>query len=306
MTKTKHLLWLVLVVLPLFTVACSVDVNPGTPGGDDGPDPECPAAERATVRFFHAAGGTPVDRPEFGPSTTPNLTVVRSDLEDEPTITSLVAGRASIVQICGNKPLMLGARLTGAEENRETLAITLTPDSDPSLLDVGTTIVLAGIADALKDDGTPQNPASVADPLRFIVVPDMFGTGTETQLQVVHASRKTPTPIDVDVNPASGAPDLTALERYTASAVVDTTGSPDSSPTPVPVVFLETDMTRASFTIAPRMPTSAKGLAIHYDTEIFDPDRPSEAGPTPPPAARLFLTGDDPLLGRVAGGGITF
>lgn len=306
MMKTKLILWQGLAVLLLCTAGCPVSVNEGM-GGDDGPDTEeCPARDLATVRFMHAAGGTPVTRPEFGPSTTRNLTVVRSeDPEDPLLVTSLVAGRASIVQLCGNKLLTLGARLAGAGEDRVTTMITLTPDADPSKFDVGTTIVLAGIADTIVN-GVPENPASAADPLRFIIVPDMFSTGAATQIQVVHASRKTPTPIDVDVDPDRAGLEILALARYTASAVETTRGTPDTAPSSVPVVFSEAGTTRASFTITPRMPASAKGLAIHFDTQVFDPDHPDPASRNPPTVARLFLTGDDPLLGSVAFGGVTF
>jgi len=309
MMKTNHIQWLALAVLLLLTAGCPVDVNTTKPdGGDDGGDPECPKTELATVRFFHGAGGTPVTRPEFGPATTRNLNVVRMDPADElVTVTSLIAGRASVVQLCGNKTLTLGARLAGAKADRATMQIMLTPDADSAALDVGTTIVLAGIADALEADGvTPENPASVANPLRFITVPDTFSTGAETQIQVVHASRKTPTPVDVEVNPDSAGADLLALARYEVSAVQPTKGTADTAPVAVPVTFLEGTTARASFTIAPRMPTSAKGLAIHFDTEVFDPDHPDPAKRSPAPTARLFLTGDDPLLGLVAGGGITF
>jgi hypothetical protein len=309
MMKTNHIQWLALAVLLLLTAGCPVDVNTAKPdGGDDGGDPECPKTELATVRFFHAAGGTPVTRPEFGPATTRNLNVVRMDSADElVVVTSLVAGRASIVQLCGNKMLTLGARLSGADEDRATMMIMLTPDADASLFDVGTTIVLAGIADALKEDGvTPENPASVGNALQFITVKDTFSTGAETQMQVVHASRQTPTPIDVELNPDSTGPDVPGLVRYAFSGVQPTKGTADTAPSAVPVTFLQAAVAKASFTIAPRMPAGAKGLAIHFDTEVFDPDHPDPTKRSPAPKPQLFLTGDDPLLGLVAGGGITF
>jgi hypothetical protein len=317
MTKTTHFQWLAAVAVLLLAAGCPVDINEGMGGGDDGGGTaECMASELATVRFMHAAGGTPVTR-RPGVTSTRNLNVTRPDPEDPAetlTVTSLAAGRASIVQLCGNRPLMFGARLAGAAEDRVTVPapITLTPDADPTRFDVGTTIILAGISDALKEDGvTPENPKSAADPLRFIVVLDMFGTGPGAELQVVHASRRTPAIVDVEANPESAGPDIEDLDRYAVSMPVPTRGTPDTAPVAVSIQFLDpgtTTMPRASFSISPRMPAGAKGLAIHFDTEVFDPDHPSmdPAMQNPAPVPRLFLTGDDPLLGSVAGGGITF
>ena len=291
MLKTMHLQWLAGLAVLLFAAGCPVDVNDGT--DDGGPDPtanECMPNELATVRFMHAAGGTPVTR-RPGVTSTRNLNVTRPDPKDPAktlTVTSLAAGRA------------------GASADRATHMITLTPDADSSLFDVGVTLVLAGISDALKMDGTPENPKSVADPLRFIEVRDTFGTGSETQLQVVHASRKTPPLVDVEANPDRSGVEINQLMRYTVSPVVATKGTPDTAPASVPVVFLENGTTRSTHTIAPRMPAGAKGLAILFDTEVFDPDNPDPAGQNPAPTARLFLTGDDPLLGSVAGGGVQF
>lgn len=312
MIKTRHIWGLAVAGLLLFTAGCPVDVNEGDGGGDDGPSTsECPKAELATVRFFHGAGGTPVTRPDFGPSTTRNLNIVRPDVVDDDgvplQVTSMVAGRATIVQICGNKPIMLGARLAGSSTDRVTLAapITFTPDADPSKLQVGTTIILAGIADTLVN-GQPENPASTANPLRFIVVPDAFAAGTGTQIQVVHVSRKTPEPVDVEADPDRAGAEITTLMRYTASTPTATKGTPDTAPSAVTVAFLEGTTTRASFSISPRIPAGAKALAIHFDTEIFDPKNPDPAQRSPAPVARLFVTGNDPLLGLVAGGGVTF
>jgi hypothetical protein len=312
MIKTKSILWLAVAALPVFTAGCPVDVNEGTPpdGGGTG-GAECPATERNTVRIFHGAGGTPVTRPEFGPATTRNLTIVRPDAPGGPaTVASLVAGRAALVQFCSGKQINLIARLAGSMDARAMTSIMLPPPpAMASPLDAAMTLVLAGISDALKPDGTPENPASMTDPLRFIEVPDMFSTGTDTEVQVVHASRRTPTPIDVDPNPATPAsegPDITGLARYEASNVVGTRGSPDTDPSPVSVTFTEGGATRASFSIAPRIPAGAKALLILFDTEIFDPNRPASEPPVPAPVARLFVTGDDPLLGGVAGGGVQF
>lgn len=306
MMNQRTLLWLILAITPVFTTGCPVDVNEGGDGeGDDPTPPECDASMLSTVRIVHAAGGTPVTR-RPGVTTTRNLNIFRVDLPDSPPIASLVAGRAALVQICGNKPITLGARLAGAAANRVTMMTTLTRDTDPSLFDAGVTIVVAGISDALKPDGSPENPKSVADPLRFIVIPDEFGTGAETQIQVVHASRRTPATVDVEANPDRMGVEITALARYAVSAPEATRGSAHAMPSAVPVVFLDATATRASFSIAPRLPTSAKALAIHFDTEVFDPDNPDPTMVSPPPVPRLFVTGDDPLLGFVAGGGITF
>jgi hypothetical protein len=299
MMKTKRISWLAPLVMLLCTAGCPVDINEGDGGGDDGPtEPECPTAQLATVRIFHGAGGTPVTRPDFGPATTRNLTVVRPDLdaEDPPVVASLVAGRAATAQICGNKEVTLGVRLLGAEKDRATLKITLTPDADPSKLDVGMTIVLAGISD---ENG--ENPASAANPLQIIVVPETFSATAEAQVQVVHVSRLTPTPIDVEINPDNPGAEITALERYKVSPVVQTKGSAYDAPVAVPAAFLQGTTTKKSFSIA-RVPTGAKVLAIHFDNEIYDPTSPD---PVPAPTARLFLTGDDPLLGRSANGGVT-
>ncbi len=313
MMKTMNLQWLAALAVLLFAAGCPVDINEGTGGADDDPGgDECADAELATVRFMHAAGGTPVTR-RPGVTSTRNLNVTRADPDDPAervTVTSLAAGRASIVQLCGNKPLALNARLAGASEDRiaAPLMITLTPDADPGRFEVGTTIILAGISDALKMDGTPENPKSAMDPLRFIVVPDMFSTGAGTELQVVHASRRTPAVVDVEGNPESAGPDATGLNRYEVSAVFPTRGTPDTAPMAVPVQFLDPGTTtnpRASFSIAPRMPAGAKGIAIHFDTEVFDPDHP-DGNVNPAPVPRLFLTGNDPLLGSVAGGGVQF
>ena len=157
-SKTKLVSWLAPLVVLLCTVGCSVNINAGGEDDDDGPaTAECPTAELATVRIFHAAGGTPITRPQFGPATTRNLNVVRPDRDpdDPPVVASIAAGRAAIVQICGNKQVTLGARLVGAKKDRATLMITLTPDADPSKFDVGTTIVLAGISDDVKPDPDP-------------------------------------------------------------------------------------------------------------------------------------------------------
>lgn len=306
MMNKRTLCWLILAITPLVTAGCSVDVNEGTDGdGDDPTPPECADSMLSTVRFVHAAGGTPVTR-KPGVTSTRNLNIFRADRPDSPPIASLAVGRAALVQICGNKPIMLGARLAGASANRVTMMTMLTPDTDPKLFDAGVTIVLAGISDALKPDGTPENPKSVADPLRFIVIPDEFSAGTETQIQVVHASRRTPAIVDVEANPDRMGVEITALARYAVSAPQETRGSTHGMPSAVPVTFLEGTTTRASFSIAPRLPTSAKALAIHFDTEVFDPDNPDPTMVSPAPVPRLFVTGDDPLLGFVAGGGITF
>lgn len=313
MTKTKTLQWLAGLAMLLLATGCPVDVNEGEgDGGDGGSTSECMASELSTVRIMHAAGGTPVTR-KPGVTSTRNLNVTRADPADASkriTVTSLVPGRAAVVQLCGNRPLSLNARLAGASADRiaTPLMITLTPDADSSRFDVGTTLILAGISDALKADGTPENPKSMADPLRFIVVPDTFGTGAGTELQVVHASRRTPAIVDVEGNPESAGPDVLLLNRYEVSAIFPTRGTPDTAPAAVPVQFLDpgTSTARASFSISPRMPAGAKGLAIHFDTEIFDPDNPDPTMQNPPPVARLFLTGDDPLLGSVAGGGVQF
>src|SRR5688500_615119 len=119
MMNKRSLLWLILAITPLFTAGCPVDVNEGTIGEDDDPEPpECEATELSTVRIVHAAGGTPVTR-RPGVTTTRNLNVFRADLPDSPPIASLAAGRAALVQICGNKPIVLGARLAGASANRQ-------------------------------------------------------------------------------------------------------------------------------------------------------------------------------------------
>ena len=310
MMKTKSFWWLALAVVLLCTTGCPVDVNEGDGMGDDdgGTTPECPSEELATVRFFHAAGGTPVTRPDFGPATTRNLNVVRVDKEDA-VVTSLAPGRASLVQLCGNRDLMLNARLAGAEENRiaQTLTLRLTPDADPKLFDAGRTIVLAGISDALKDDGTPENPNSAANPLIFIEVPDTFDASPEAQIQVVHASRKVAAVVDVEVHPDNAGFEIDDLMRYAFSGPVGTKGSPDTTPATVPVAFQDTmSATRTSFTISPRIPAGAKAIAILFDTEVYDPKNPDPTKVSPAPTPRLFVTGDDPLLGRVAGGGVQF
>lgn len=311
MMKIKLIPWLAPLVVLLCTAGCPVDVNEGDGGGDDEPTtPECADKDLATVRFFHAAGGTPVTRPQFGPATTRALTVVRPDLDpdDPPVIASMAPGRAAIVQICGNKQVTLGARLAGAKTDRATAMVTLTPDADSSKFDVGTTIVLAGIS----DDG--ENPASAANPLRFIVIPETFSSTAEAQILVVHASRLTPTPINVEVNPDNPGADIIddsagttmgmGLPRYSFSAVVPTKGSPDTAAVAVPIAFLQGTTTKKSFNVS-RIPVGAKVIAIHFDNEIYDPTNPNPAS-VPAPSARLFLTGDDPLLGNSVGGGVTF
>lgn len=322
-SKIQLIPWLAPLAVLLCMAGCPVSINTGGDDGDDGPaTEECPAAQRATVRIFHGAGGTPVTRPEFGPATTRNLNVVRPDLDpaDPPVVASLAAGRSAIVQICGGKQVTLGARLVGAKKDRTALMITLTPDADPSKFDVGTTIVLAGISDDVKPDpANPsveigENPASATNPLKMIVVPETFSTvAAETQIQVVHVSRLTPTPIDVEVNPDSTGPEIMALERYEDHyqqgdpmfrAPVQTKGSADTAAVAVPIAFLQGASTKKSFSV-PRVPAGAKVLAIHFDNEVYDPDNKDQRS-VPAPAARLYLTGDDPLLGSVAGGGVTF
>jgi hypothetical protein len=72
------------------------------------------------------------------------------------------------------------------------------------------------------------------------------------------------------------------------------------------VNFLMGTTAKVSFSIAPRLPAFAKAVAVLFDTEVFDPDNPDPTKRSPTPKAQLFVTGDDPLLGLVAGGGITF
>jgi hypothetical protein len=309
MMKTKHIQWLVLGALLLFTAGCPVDVNEGTGGDDDGSGgtPECPKAELATVRIFHGAGGTPVTRPQFGPSSTRALLIDRPDLDpaDPPVIATLSAGRAALVQVCSGKTITLGARLSGATADRITMQVTISrPDPDPSQFDAQETIVVAGIADTPDD----MNPASMTNPMIFIEVPDTFSAGPETLIQVVHASRKLPTPIAVEVNPDTTGAEIASLNRYAFSGVVPTKGSTDIAPSSVPIVAQDpaTFATKQSFTISPRIPASAKVVAILYDVEIYDPKNPDPTQVSPPPSAKLFVTGDDPLLGFVSGGGITF
>jgi hypothetical protein len=312
MIKAKHILWLGAIALAILATGCPVDVNEGTGGGDDddAPAPECPSAQLATVRIFHAAGGTPVTRPEFGPSSTRNLNVVRTDAPgataDKPlTVASLAAGRATLVQLCGNKTITLGARLAGAKVDRTTTTVMLTPDADPSKFDAQMTIVLAGIADTLKADGMPENPASTANPLTFIKVPDTFSTGTETQIQVVHASRIVPSPVDVEANPDRAGVEFTGLTRYNFTAVDATRGTADTAPKTVVVQFLDGTAVKATHTITPRLPVGAKALAIEFDREVYDPTNP-DPSTIPSNRAQLFVTGDDPLLGFVSGGGLQF
>jgi hypothetical protein len=313
MRKTTYLQWLAGLAMLLLTAGCPVDVNEGEGGDDDVPaDPECPAADRVTVRFVHMAGGTPVTR-KPGVTSTRNLNITRPNPADATktlTVTALAPGRASLVRLCGNRMLTLGARLAGATKDRVTTPVTLpAATANAAELDAVMTVILAGISDALKGEAgaeVPENPDSVANPLRFIIVPDTFGTGNETQIQVVHASRKQPDTLDVEVNPDKTGNELTALARYAFSVPETTKGTADTAPSAVPVVFSSGGTTRATFSIAPRMPTGAKGLAILFDIEVFDPDNPDPTKVRPPVDTKLFLTGDDPLLGAVAGGGVQF
>jgi hypothetical protein len=317
MRKTTYLQWLAGVAVLLLTAGCPVDINEGEGGDDDAPTtPECPTQDRVTVRFVHMAGGTPVTR-KPGVTSTRNLNVTRPDPADAAktvTVTGLAPGRASLVRLCGNRMFTLGARLAGASKDRVTTTITLPPATpNSSELDAVMTIILAGISDALKMENgaeVPENPDSVANPLRFIVVPDTFDTGNVTQLQVVHASRKTApmmgATVDVEVNPDKTGAEVSALARYAFSVPETTRGTADTSPSAVPVVFTQGGTELVKFSIAPRMPIGAKGLAILFDIEVFDPDNPDQTKVRPPVETKLFLTGDDPLLGAVAGGGVQF
>jgi hypothetical protein len=96
--------------------------------------------------------------------------------------------------------------------------------------------------------------------------------------------------------------------RYTASTIFGTKGSTDVAPAAVTVAFEDPAAMAAktSFSIAPRIPTGAKTLAILFDTEVFDPKNPDPTKVSPAPVPRLFVTGDDPLFGQVAGGGVQF
>jgi hypothetical protein len=293
--KAKNSLWMALAAsLLLFATGCPVDVNEADPGGDDNPDPpECADDQIVQVRLFHAAAGTRVVRPDFLPPSTPNLNFYRPD-PDDPTATvqlaTLAVGRAAYSFVCA-KATTFSVRLAGSATALATADVTLTAGEQY-------TIIAAGYVDA-------EAPGAAEDPIRLIALTEDFSAGNETQVSVVHASVKTPTPIDVDVN-ADGTAEITGLARYSASPLTPVNGTSDLEPKSVTVTILNGLAGDSKFTITPRVPTGAKFFAIHYHVQVFDPLNPNEAGRNPKAVSRVFLTGDDPLLGLVPGGGVTF
>lgn len=291
--KARNPMWLALAAtLLLFATGCPVDVNEADPGGDDTPDPpECADDQVVQVRVFHAAAGTRVSRPMFLDPSTPNLNFFRAaeGIEEE-QIASLANGSAAYAFLCA-KATTFSVQVAGAETALTTLDVALTAGEQY-------TIIAAGYVDA-------EAPGAAAEPIRLIALEENFSEGAGTEVSVVHASVVTPSPIDVDVNGMAGA-EITGLTRYSASALVPVNGTPDTEPASVPVAFLEADTVKTRFSITPRVPAMAKFFAIHYHVQVFDPENPNEAARSPAPVSRLFLTGDDPLLGLSRGGGVTF
>jgi hypothetical protein len=298
--KAKNSLWMALLAsLLLFATGCPVDVNEADPGGDDTPPPppECADDQVVQVRLFHAAAGTRVLRPDFLPESTPNLNFFRTAaatseapaVEDE-QLATLANGRAAYAFVCA-KATTFTVRVAGTEPALATVDIALVAGEQY-------TIIAAGYVDA-------EAPGAAADPIRLIALPEDFSAGGETQVSVVHASVKSPDPIDVDLT-GDTTPEIVGLARYSASALTSVTGSSDAEPTAVAVNILNGLAGDSKFRIIPRVPAGAKFFAIHYHVQVFDPLNPSEAGRNPKAVSRLFLTGDDPLLGLVPGGGVTF
>jgi hypothetical protein len=314
-TNSKRGLWLAAAVASVLSAGCPVDIN--DPLVEDPPStPECPAAERTAVRFFHAAGGTKVIRPEFGPAVNRSLTVTRPDFlvpsAADPsvmvpqTVITLAPGRGQVVRVCANKAMTYDLKLQGAGAPRVTGTFTF-----PAMPAATPTVVFAGIADVLNEDGTPENPASVDDPLRFILVTPAFAASQAGELVVVHASPRLGPIVARTASKEMPAvvSESPAIEPYTASEPFAIRGSGDGvssadTPVAVDVTAVEGEAVKGKFTITPRFPAGAKAIAIVFDRIVFDPDAP-EGTSIPADQTRLFLTGDDPLLGSVVGGGIT-
>jgi hypothetical protein len=318
-TNSKRGLWLAAAVVSMLSAGCPVDINDPieevTP-----PTAECPAAERTPVRFFHAAGGTKVIRPEFGPAVNRSLTVTRPDFlvpsAADPsvmvpqTVITLAPGRGQVVRVCAGKAMTYELKLQGAAAARATGTFTF-PASTEAMPIPSPTVVFAGIADVLNEDGTPENPASVDDPLRLILVTPAFAPSQAGELVVVHASPRLGPIVARTASKETPAvtSESTVIEPYTASAPIAIRGSGDGisstdTPVAVDVSAVEGEVVKGKFGITPRFPAGAKAIAIVFDRIIFDPDAP-EGTSIPADQTRLFLTGDDPLLGSVVGGGIT-
>ena len=101
----------------------------------------------------------------------------------------------------------------------------------------------------------------------------------------------------VDAPIGSGSDGGAVADAAAVSPPVDIE-TPDKA---VTVAFKEGDAARVSFAIEPRFPKDAKLIALVFDTLAPDPEDPDKV-----PLAKLFLTGDDPLVGAVSGGGVLF
>jgi hypothetical protein len=322
---SKRGLWLAVALTSALSAGCPVDIN--DPIIDDPPpEPECPPEQRTSVRFFNAAAGIKVIRPEFGPAVNRSLTITRPDFlvpsAADPTVmvpqtvVTLAPGRGQVVNVCGNKELTYDLKLQGAPA-RVTQKFTFVPNATRT--NDSPTVIFAGIADVLLEgadtpdtaDDVPENPASVADPLRFILVEPNFADNDAGEAIVVHASPRLGPVVaktaSKDMTPVTS--ESAALDPYTVSAPIAVRGSGDGitsaeTPVAVDVQAFEGETSRGRFSITPRFPSGAKAILILFDRIVFDPDAP--AGTTiPPDQTRLFVTGDDPLLGSVVGGGIT-
>jgi hypothetical protein len=328
---SKRGLWLAVALTSALSAGCPVDIN--DPIIESPPaEPECPPEQRTSVRFFNAAAGIKVIRPMFGPAVNRSLVVTRPDFLVESPLTgelvpqvvvTLAPGRGQVVRVCGNKELTFDLKLTpgpapvDAPPARVTQKFTFVPDATRT--NDSPTVIFAGIADVLLEgadtpetaDDVPENPASVADPLRFILVEPTFAENDAGEAIVVHASpRLGPVVVKTaskDMTPVTS--ESAAIDAYAVSAPIAVRGSGDGitsaeTPVAVDVQALEGETLRGRFSITPRFPAGAKAIVILHDRIVFDPGAP--AGTTiPPDQTRIFLTGDDPLLGSVVGGGIT-
>jgi len=270
--------------LLLFAAGCPVDVNPGDPPGDDDPTPppECDAATTARVRIFHGAPGTPVEKLPGKPERTPNLQVFRAD--KMAPLASLAFGKAAVVSICPGT-YDLAAQLDNDDEARATAAAVTIAAGEKI------TLVAAGFV----------APETGQDGLHVIVQHEPFPAEPDgtSRLVLVNAAPDLPT-VAVELSAEHQGAEAPSLARYDGTPALEVAG--DKA---LPIDLLDGETVMARFGIEPRFPAGANLYGIVFDRTQLTPEEEAMM-PRPKPKAKLFLTGDDPLIGNVAGGGITF
>jgi len=287
--KSKNLAWLAPAAMLLFTAGCPVDANEEkAPDADEnGPPPECMAADAARIRILQAAKGLGTLMRPGRPDVTQTLSLTRAnpaDPESPLVLSNNGFGATANASVCpGMKTIIASTQVLDGE---------MIKDGELGKVDIDIaakeriTLVVTGFV----------APAAGQDSVKFVVIRESKLPAREagkSNLIVANAIPDSPT-VAVDFNPAAGA-EIAALARYGVSDVV-AVETPEKA---VTVKVLEGDAAKVSFSISPRFPAGANLIAVLYDTLAIPMNGTK-------PSSKLFLTGDDPLIGNAPGSGIIF